>query len=70
MIQVQKIVDDIFGEGEYTVKEGDAWCGVVSVFSFTCFHLNLLSYRFRLASAAGETHLQRRLARASIFLKK
>ena len=64
----QKIVDDIFGEGEYTVKEGDAWCGVVSVFPFTCFHLNLSSYRFRLAWATCETHLQRRPARPSKFV--
>lgn len=32
--QVQKIVDDVFGEGKYKVKEGDAWCGLVGVFFF------------------------------------
>ena len=39
--QVQKIVDDVFGEGKHVVKEGDAWCGLASIFLFICFHLIL-----------------------------
>ena len=44
--QVQKIVDDVFGEGEHVVKEGDAWCGLVSIFPFICIRLNIYHIDF------------------------
>ena len=44
--QVQKIVDDIFREGEHVVKEGDAWCGLASIFPFTCICLNICHIDF------------------------
>ena len=44
--QIQKIVDDVFGEGEHVVKEGDAWCGLASIFLFICFHLILCHIDF------------------------
>lgn len=41
--QVQKIVDVVFGEGEYVVEDGDVWCGLVSIsIIFTSYYYCLM----------------------------
>lgn len=51
--QVQKIVDDVFGQGKFVVEDGDVWCGLVSFFNNLyklLYHWHIpLSCRFRLA---------------------
>ena len=54
--QVQTVVDSVFGDGEIVVTDGDAWCGLVSKFTFLYklgLRISCMYYRFQLASATG-----------------